>query len=67
MSVQDAKGVLDKGLSKLTSRKLLVWLVATGLLVHGSIDGDQWQAIALAYVGTQAFIDTALAWKHGRQ
>jgi len=65
MTVEDAKGMLDKTLSRYTSRKLLVWLVSTGLLFHGDISGDQWVAIALAYVGTQAFVDAATAWKHG--
>ena len=65
MTVQDAKGIVDKMLAKYTSRKLLVWLVSTGLLVKGDINGDQWVAIALAYVGTQAVIDAAVAWKHG--
>lgn len=66
MTVQDAKGVVDRTLAKYTSRKLLVWLVSTGLLINESINGDQWVAIALAYVGTQAVIDAAATWKHGR-
>jgi hypothetical protein len=65
MTIQDAKGLLDTAISKYSSRKLLVWAVATGLLAHGDINGDQWVAIALAYVGTQAFVDAAVAWKHG--
>lgn len=66
MTVQDAKGVVDRTLARYTSRKLLVWLVSTGLLINESINGDQWVAIALAYVGTQAVIDAAATWKHGR-
>ena len=61
MTVQDAQGAADRALAKYTSRKLLVWFVSTGLLMKGSIDGDQWVAIALAYVGTQAVIDAAVA------
>ena len=66
MTVQDAKGALDKTIARFTSRKLLVWLVSTGLLAHGDISGEQWVSIALAYVGTQAFVDAATAWKHGK-
>ena len=66
MTIKDAKGILDKGISKFASRKLLVWLASTGLLFHGDINGDQWVTIALAYVGTQAFVDAATAWKHGK-
>ena len=33
MTMEDAKGMLDKSLSRFTSRKLLVWLVSTGLIV----------------------------------
>jgi len=66
MTVQDTQGAADRALAKYTSRKLLVWFVSTGLLMKGSIDGDQWVAIALAYVGTQAVIDAAVAWKHGK-
>jgi len=57
---------LDKTIARFTSRKLLVWLVSTGLLAHGDISGEQWVSIALAYVGTQAFVDAATAWKHGK-
>ena len=66
MTVQDAKGALDRGIAKFASRKLLVWLTSTGLLAHGDINGEQWVSIALAYVGTQAFVDAATAWKHGK-
>ena len=65
MTVQDTKGAADRALAKYTSRKLLVWMVSTALLLKDSINGDQWVAIALAYVGTQAFVDAATAWKHG--
>jgi len=55
--------LIDKGVSKLISRKLLVWVVATGLLWLDKVNSEQWVAIALAYVGTQAFIDAAVKWK----
>jgi hypothetical protein len=65
MSDEDKKGILDRAIQKATSRKLLVWVVSTGLLCLGDLNGDQWVAIALAYIGTQAVIDAASAWKHG--
>jgi hypothetical protein len=66
MTVNDVKGAADKVIARYSSRKLLVWVVSTVLLAHGDINGDQWVAIALAYVGTQAFVDAAMAWKHGK-
>tara|TARA_R110000803_G_scaffold73360_4_gene137200 strand:+ start:2169 stop:2387 length:219 start_codon:yes stop_codon:yes gene_type:complete len=57
------KAWLDKHVNKFMSRKLLVWLTSTGLLINGSIDGEQWVALALAYVGVQGFADLAVKWK----
>jgi len=51
------KEMLDKGISKLVSRKLLVWLVATiGVPLH-LIDGEQWMQISMVYIGSQAAKD----------
>jgi len=51
------KEMLDKGIGKLVSRKLLVWLVATiGVPLH-LIDGEQWLQISMVYIGTQAAKD----------
>jgi len=47
------------------SRKFLAWLTATGLAIHGSVTSDNWVAVTLAYIGTQALVDMAVAWKHG--
>jgi hypothetical protein len=57
------KAFLDKHVSRFMSRKLLVWLTSTGLLVADKIDGEQWVALALAYVGVQGFADLATQWK----
>jgi len=57
------RAMIDKGLSKFVSRKLLVWLVTTGLLFVDKVDGDQWIAIALAYIGSQGLADIAAKWK----
>ena len=60
--------VLDKTLSKLVSRKLMVWLTATGLMLTETLplqSGD-WVAISLAYIGIQGLADIAAQWKHGK-
>tara|TARA_R100000234_G_scaffold118919_1_gene100489 strand:- start:831 stop:1037 length:207 start_codon:yes stop_codon:yes gene_type:complete len=59
---------LDKTLNKLVSRKLMVWLTATGLMLTEALplqSGD-WVAISLAYIGIQGLADIAAQWKHGK-
>ena len=59
---------LDRLLSKLVSRKLMVWLTATGLMLTETLplqSGD-WVAISLAYIGIQGLADIAREWKHGK-
>ena len=56
-------GMLDAALSKLTSRKLLVWLTGSGLLYAGQLQSSDWVAISLVYIGGQAAVDLAVAWK----
>ena len=58
-------GALDVILSKVISRKLLVFGVATGLLMWFGLDPDTWGLIAMIYVGGQSVIDTVKVWKHG--
>ena len=60
-------GILDIMLSKAISRKLLVFMVATGLLIWADLDPDTWGLIAMIYVGGQSVIDTVKVWKHGGQ
>tara|TARA_B100001094_G_C18120947_1_gene766812 strand:+ start:681 stop:887 length:207 start_codon:yes stop_codon:yes gene_type:complete len=57
------KQLLDRNLNKFISRKLMVWLSATGFLCTGYITNEQWVALALAYVGVQGFADIAVKWK----
>tara|TARA_Y100001973_G_C5153144_1_gene309235 strand:+ start:1037 stop:1276 length:240 start_codon:yes stop_codon:yes gene_type:complete len=59
------KGVLDALQEKLVSRKLLVFLTATGLMVWANLDPDIWGMIAVCYIGGQSAIDFAKSWKHG--
>lgn len=60
------KAFVDKHLARFMSRKLLVWLTTTGLLLTDYVNNDQWVAIALAYIGSQGLADIAVAWKSGQ-
>ena len=62
---ETTKAALDKVLSKVTSRKLLVWLTATGLVLSGSLTSEDWVAVALVYIGSQSAVDLARAWRRG--
>ena len=60
------KAFADKHLERFMSRKLLVWLTTTCLLLTDYVNNDQWVAIALAYIGSQGLADIATAWKSGQ-
>jgi hypothetical protein len=60
------KQVADRLLEKLMSRKLMVWLTATGLLAYSDLTSSDWVAISLVYIGTEGLADIASRWKHGR-
>ena len=59
--------VLDKTLNKLVSRKLMVWLTATGFMLMDVVPltSSDWVAISLAYIGIQGLADLATQWRHG--
>ncbi len=57
------KGALDAIQEKIISRKLLVFLTATGLLAWSGLDSETWGLIAIVYIGGQAVIDAVKAWK----
>lgn len=59
------KYVIDTALNKFFSRKLLVWISTTALLLVDKLDGEQWVAVSLAYIGSQGLADIATAWKSG--
>tara|TARA_R100000808_G_C2155555_1_gene168674 strand:+ start:24271 stop:24456 length:186 start_codon:yes stop_codon:yes gene_type:complete len=59
------RAALDKVLAKLISRKLLVFLTATGLMAYSNLDSETWGMIAVVYIGGQSVIDAVMAWKHG--
>jgi hypothetical protein len=59
--------LLDKGISKLVSRKLLVWLIATiGVPLH-FISGEEWVQISMVYIGSQAAMDFILQYAKAKQ
>ena len=59
------KEFIDGVLGKLMSRKLLAWGTATVLAVQGALHSEDWVAVTVIYIGSQAMVDLAKAWKHG--
>jgi len=59
------KGLLDSLQEKVVSRKLLVFLTATALMIWAGLDPDIWGMISVCYIGGQSAIDFAKSWKHG--
>jgi hypothetical protein len=60
----DKKGIIDRLLERVTSRKLLVWATATTGLFLNVVPADQWVALCLAYIGSQAVIDAVVAYRN---
>ena len=58
-------GIIDKLLEKAISRKLLVFLSATGLMVWSTLDPETWGLIAIVYVGGQSVVDAVKTYKYG--
>ena len=52
-----ATAFMDTWLAKLTSRKLMVWLTATGLTLAGHVTSEDWVIISAIYIGGQTVID----------
>ena len=51
------KAFVDTWLSKLTSRKLMVWATATGPTFTGHVTSEDWVIISAIYIGGQTIID----------
>jgi len=49
--------IIDKGLQKLVSRKLLAWTTATSLLLFSDLTSGDWVIITTVYIGGQTIID----------
>jgi|TARA_Y100000296_G_C4996650_1_gene168053 hypothetical protein len=60
-----AKAFLDKHLERFISRKFLAWGTATYLVILGGVTSDDWVAVTLVYIGSEALVDIAARWKHG--
>jgi hypothetical protein len=58
--------MIDTFRKKLVSRKLMVWLTATGLMYFSNLQSSDWVAISLAYIGIQGIADIAASWRHGK-
>jgi hypothetical protein len=59
--------LLDQGLNKLLSRKLMVWTTATYLMLFTTtLASEDWVAISLAYIGLEGLADIATRWRHGK-
>jgi len=63
---EKTKEFLDHLLGKFTSRKLMVWVTATVLAVIGSVTSEDWVAVSLVYIGSEAAVDLARMWRHGK-
>jgi hypothetical protein len=61
------KSIADKYTERFISRKFLAWITATSLCVHGTVTSSDWVAVTLAYIGSQALVDLAVQWKHGKK
>jgi hypothetical protein len=61
------KAFLDKHVERFISRKFLAWGTATGLVLTQSVTSEDWVAVTLVYIGSQALVDLATQWKHGKQ
>ena len=61
------KGILDSLQEKIASRKLLVFLTATGLFIGAGLDPETWGMIAMFYIGRQSAVDIVQTWRHGKQ
>ena len=58
-------GLIDRLLEKAISRKLIVFLTATGLMAWSDLDPDTWGLVAIVYVGGQSVIDAVKTYKYG--
>ena len=56
---------LDKHVNRFISRKFLAWGTATYLVAAHSLTSEDWVAVTLAYIGSEALVDIAARWKHG--
>ena len=65
LTMAQVRAWLDKHVERFISRKFLAWGTATYLVLMGGVTSDDWVAVTLAYIGSQALVDLATKWKHG--
>tara|TARA_E500000331_G_C17243519_1_gene708087 strand:+ start:1405 stop:1641 length:237 start_codon:yes stop_codon:yes gene_type:complete len=51
------KARLDALVEKMISRKFMVWLTATGLMIFAGLESADWVIISGIYIGGQTVID----------
>lgn len=61
-----ARAWLDKQVQRFISRKFLAWGTATYLVLSNSLTSEDWVAVTLVYIGSQAMVDLASTWRHGK-
>jgi len=54
-----SKGEIDKFIERYSSRKLMVFVIATGLTLFGDVTSSDWVTVAAIYIGGQTIIDAA--------
>ena len=64
--VEKAKAFADKHVERFISRKFLAWGTATYLVLSNSVTSEDWVAVTLVYIGSQALVDLATQWRHGK-
>jgi hypothetical protein len=55
--MKNAQAKLDRLVEKMISRKFMVWLTATGLMVWANLESSDWVIISGIYIGGQTVID----------
>ena len=62
----EVRAWLDKHINRFISRKFLAWGTATWLALQNSLTSEDWVAVTLAYIGSEALVDIASRWRHGK-
>ncbi len=62
----EVRAWLDKHVNRFISRKFLAWGTATWLAMQNSLTSEDWVAVTLAYIGSEALVDIASRWRHGK-
>ena len=61
----EAKAWFDRHTERFISRKFLAWCTATYLVYMNALTSEDWVAVTLVYIGSQALVDLATKWKYG--